>query len=51
MIEKYSPKKALLARIDALIEQRVSHRRTPPPAPVPVSPAPVAKRRTGGRTG
>jgi hypothetical protein len=35
MIEKYSPKKALLARIDGLIEQRVSGRRRSAIASVP----------------
>jgi rubrerythrin len=47
MIEKYSPKKALLARIDGLIEQRVSGRR--PPAVAAVAPARPTRRRGTSR--
>lgn len=47
MIEKYSPKKALLARIDALIEQRVSRRRSPPPPPA----RPIRSVSRSGRAG
>ncbi len=47
MIEKYSPKKALLARIDGLIEQRVSGRR--PAAVAPVAAVRATRRRTTTR--
>ena len=48
MIEKYSPKKSLLARIDELIEQRVNRRRGGPVSPVPTSTSRTIRRSTGG---